>query len=140
MGDERFWSMLAAIPKRYDHQSISTEEFRLLAAGFLAPKSDDAQLEGFFEQWVYGTGIPALKMTYTVNGKAPAVKLVGTLTQSGVDDDFTALVPVEIQTARGSTVTHWVRSASAPVSFTVPLTQLPLKVTLDPHRGVLRRM
>ncbi|MGO9254797.1 MAG: M1 family metallopeptidase [Bryobacteraceae bacterium] len=139
MGDERFLSMLSAIPKRYDRQTISTEQFRELAAGFLPPKSDDPRLEAFFEQWVYGTGIPTLKLSYTVTGKAPALKLAGTLTQSGVDEDFTALAPVEIQLARGSTITRWVRSAAAPVAFTVPLTQVPLKVTLDPHRAVLRR-
>ena len=63
----------------------------------------------------------------------------GAAAATGVDDDFTALAPVEIQTARGATIVHWVRSASEPVHFSVPLTQLPLKVTLDPHRAVLRR-
>jgi hypothetical protein len=139
LGDERFLSLLSGIMKRYDRQTISTEQFRQLAAGFLPPKSDDPQLEAFFDQWVYGTGIPMLKLSYTVNGKAPALKLAATLTQSGVDEDFTALAPVEIQLARGNTITRWVRSAATPVTFTVPITQVPLKVTLDPHRAVLRR-
>ena len=139
MGDERFLSMLAEIAKRYDHQAISTDQFRELAAKFLPPKSDDPRLEAFFEQWVYGAGIPTLKLTYTVTGKAPALKLVGTVAQSGVDDDFTALVPVEIQTARGTEMTRWIRSGTDPVRFTVALAQAPVKVTLDPHRAVLRR-
>ena len=139
MGDERFLSMLAEILKRYDGKTVTTEAFRGLAAEFLPPKSADPKLETFFEQWVYGTGIPTLKLTYTVKGKAPALKLVGTLTQSDVDDDFSALTPVEIQVARGRSITQWVASASTPVTFTVPLKQPPLKVTLDPHHGVLRR-
>ncbi len=61
MGDQRFLAMLSEILKRYDHASIDTEQFRNLAAQFLPPKSDDPQLESFFGQWVYGTGIPALK-------------------------------------------------------------------------------
>jgi len=138
MGDERFLSMLAALLKRYDHQAISTDQFRQLASEFLPPKSDDPKLETFFDQWVYGTGIPSLKLTYTVSGKAPALKLNGVLTQSGVDD-FSTLVPVEIQTAHGSAITRWIRSSDDPVRFTVPLTQAPVKVTLDPHRDVLRR-
>jgi hypothetical protein len=139
MGDERFFSMLAEMTKRYDGKPITTEAFRGLAAEFLPPKSGDPKLEAFFEQWVYGTGIPTLKLTYSIRGKAPALKLVGTLTQSDVDDDFTTLAPVEIQIARGRSITQWVASASTPVSFTVPLKQMPLKVTLDPHHGVLRR-
>jgi hypothetical protein len=140
LGDERFLSMLAEMLKRYDKKEISTEEFREHAARFMPPKSQDAKLEEFFEQWVYGTGIPALKLSYSVKGKAPALKLVGTLTQSDVDENFSTVAPVEIQLARGRTLVHWVKSNSDPVTFTVPLTQAPLKVTLDPKHGVLRRM
>lgn len=139
MGSDRFVAMLAEICKRYDRTEITTEEFRLLAAGFLPPKSDDPKLESFFEQWVYGTGIPAMKLTYSVKGVAPNVKLTGTLTQSGVDEDFTAAVPVEIQVAKGRSITQWVRSAEVPVTFTVALKAAPFKVTLDPHYAVLRK-
>ena len=64
---------------------------------------------------------------------------MGTLTQSDVDEDFSALAPVEIQVARGHTITQWVRTGGDPVTFTVALKQPPLKVTLDPHYAVLRR-
>jgi hypothetical protein len=138
MGDTRFFAMLAATLQRYGHANISTEEFRLLAAGFL-PKTDDPKLEAFFDQWVYGTGIPALKLTYSVRGTAPALRLTGTITQSDADDSVSVSVPVEIQIARGNTVTEWVRTASEPATFTVALKQAPLKVTLDPNRWVLRR-
>ena len=71
--------MLADLSKRYDLKPISTEEFRLFAAQYLPPKSDDPKLESFFEHWVYGTGVPSLKMTYAMrNGK-----LTGTVTQIG---------------------------------------------------------
>jgi hypothetical protein len=139
MGDERFFAMLAAMLKNYDHKEISSEEFRVHAAQFLTPKSEDPKLDNFFEQWIYGTGIPTLKMTYSIKGKAPALRLVGTLTQTDAGEDFTTLVPVDIQVARGRTVTHWVASNSDPVTFTVPLSQPPLKVTMDPRSSVLRR-
>jgi hypothetical protein len=138
MGDARFFAMLAAIPQRYDHADISTGQFRLLAAGFL-PKTDDPKLEAFFDQWVYGTGIPALKLAYTLKGTAPALRLVGTVTQSDASEDVSVSVPVEIQIARGNTVTEWVRTASEPAAFSVALKQAPLKVTLDPNHAVLRR-
>ena len=70
---------------------------------------------------------------------APAFKLVGTVTQTDVDEEFSALVPVEIQVARGRTVTQWVRSSSTPVTFTMNLQAPPVKVTLDPHYAVLRK-
>jgi hypothetical protein len=139
MGDQRFLAMLGDIVKRYDHASITTEQFRKSAAQFLPPKSEDPTLEGFFGQWVYGTGIPTLKLTYVLKGQAPALRLAGTLEQSGVDEDFSVLTPVEIQIARGQSVTRWIASSNQPVTFTVALKQTPLKVALDPHNAVLRR-
>ncbi|HYW41741.1 MAG TPA: M1 family aminopeptidase [Bryobacteraceae bacterium] len=139
LGDERFFSMLGEAVKRYNRRNITTEAFRDLAAHYLPPKSDDPDLESFFEQWVYGTGIPTLNLTYALKGKAPALKLVGTLRQSDVDGDFSALVPVEIQMPRGRGITHWVSSGNSPVTFTIALKEAPLKVALDPHHAVLRR-
>ncbi len=139
LGSERFTAMLAELARRYDRKEISTEEFRLLAAEFLPPKSDDSKLEGFFDQWVYGTGIPTIKMTYAVKGAAPNVRVTGTITQSDVDDDFTAAVPVEIQVGHGKAVTQWVRTSDTPATFNVLLKAPPLKVTLDPHYALLRK-
>ena len=139
MGDERFLALLREIVKRYDRREISTEEFREIAAQFLPPHDDDPKLESFFEQWVYGTGIPTLKLSWSLKGKAPALRLAATVKQTDVDDEFTALVPVEIQTGRGPALVRWVRTSNEPVTFTVPLTQAPVKVALDPHNAVLRR-
>ena len=46
--------------------------------GFCRPQSEDPALEDFFDQWVYGTGIPSLKMSYAVKGKGAAMRLNGT--------------------------------------------------------------
>jgi Peptidase family M1 domain len=145
MGDERFFSMLGEIIKRYARVEISTENFRALASEFLPPRSDDPKLETFFDQWVYGTGIPALKLSYTVKAKGARWALEGTLTQSDVPADFEALAPVEIQLPRGRDgvlprpITRWVHCSDEPTAFTVDLPQVPTKVTLDPHNGVLKR-
>jgi len=139
-GDQRFLAMLSEMAKRYDHRDITTDEFRQLAAEFLPPRTDDPKLETFFDQWVNGTGIPSLKLSYSLKGQAPQLRLVGTLTQSDVTEDFSTLVPVEIQVARGQTITQWVRTGGDAVTFTVPLKQAPLKVTLDAHYAVLRRL
>ncbi|HWC00701.1 MAG TPA: hypothetical protein VG672_28540, partial [Bryobacteraceae bacterium] len=139
MGDQRFQSMLAAICKRYAHASISTAQFQKLAVEFLPPGSPDPKLENFFEQWVYGTGIPAIKLSWSVKGKAPALRVTGKVTQSDVAEDFTAAVPVEISFSRAKPVTHWVRTSSDPVTFQVAVRQVPAKVILDPGLSVLRQ-
>lgn len=129
-GDERFLAMLGELRRRYEWKTISTEQFRLLAAEFLPPHATDPKLETFFEQWVYGTGIPVLTLNYSVHGRAPALKLAGTVSQSDVDSEFSVAVPVEIQSGNERQV-KWVQTSSAPVDFTATLKQAPAQVSLD---------
>ncbi len=137
LGDERFLKMLAELARRYRYRSLTTEQFRETAAAFVPPKSDDPKLESFFEQWVYGTGVPTLKLNYTIAGKAPAVKVRGTVTQTGVDEDFSASVPVEVQLTGKQTSIRWVHTSSEPTPFSVDLKQSPLRVLLDPGGSIL---
>jgi len=139
MGDAQFLKMLAELRRRYEWKTVSTEEFRALCTEFLPPQSPDPKLEDFFDQWVYGTGIPALKIKYSVTGKAPDFQLKGTITQADVPDDFSVLVPVEIQTGRGKPVVKQVRTGSEPVPFTLGVTAVNAKAVLDPGLSVLRR-
>ena len=97
MGDERFGAFLGELRKRFEWKPLDTESFRLLAATFLPPQSADPKLDAFFDQWVYSTGIPTLRVTSTLAGKAPARKLTVTVEQTGVPEDFSVAVPVEIQ-------------------------------------------
>lgn len=138
LGDVGFTKMLAELQRRYAWKTIDTEQFRLLCAEFLPPRSPDPTLENFFDQWVYGTGIPSLKLTYSVEGKPGAWKLTGTVTQSDVPDDFNVSVPVEIQTGRGKVVRQ-VETGSEPASFSIAVEAANAKAMLDPGSSVLRR-
>ena len=139
IGDERFLEMLGQFRQRYQFQAVTTAQFQRAVAEALPPKSPDPQLEEFFDQWVYGTGIPAFTLTYKVTGVPPAVQVRGAVTQSGVDEEFSTLVPVEIQIPKSKPLVRWVRTANEPVPFTVTLKQLPTKVLLDPNNSVLHR-
>ena len=125
MGDESFLSFLHEICKRYRFSSISTEQFRELAQQFMPARSADRTLKAFFENWVYGTGIPSVKLSYSLQG----LKLTGDVLQRDVDDDFSALVPVEVQIGRQKTV-YWLPTGSDPVPFSIPVSAPPTKVTL----------
>ncbi|MDQ6663229.1 MAG: hypothetical protein M3Z23_02415 [Acidobacteriota bacterium] len=139
MGDDQFFPMMAELRKRYEWKTLSTEQFRAICAEFLPPKSLDPKLENFFDQWVYGTGIPSLKLNYSVKGRAPSWRVTGTVAQTGVDEDFSVLVPVEIQAGRGKTVTQWVRTGPEPASFSIGVRGAPGKLVLDPGGSILRR-
>ena len=139
MGDDRFVKMLAELRRRYEWKPLDTDSFRLLCAEFLPPGSTDAKLEAFFDQWVYGTGVPALKLSASVKGKPGAYKLTGTITQSDVPDDVSIQIPVEIQVGKAKPVVKLVRTSSEPVEFTVPVAVASAKAVLDPGMTVLHR-
>jgi aminopeptidase N len=127
LGDDRFLKMLAELRRRYEFRAITTEEFRALAAQFLPPRSPSDAMDNFFDNWVYATGIPKLKLQSSIRG----LKVSGIVSQSGVDNDFSVDVPVEIQFAKGAPQTVWVRTSNDAVSFSVMVKQPPVRVSLS---------
>jgi len=125
MGDDRFLKMLAELRKRYDTRSVTIQDFQKLAEEFV-PHSPSDTTETFFDNWIYATGIPALKLQSSIHG----MKVTGTIEQSGVDTDFSVDVPVEVQFAKGPAQILWVRSSSEATPFTVTLKAPPMKVVL----------
>jgi hypothetical protein len=139
LGDEQFLAMLGQLRHRYQYKTLTTEEFRAQAAESLPLKSFDPRLEAFFEQWVYSTGIPSLKMTHSIQGKAPDMRVTGAITQTDVPEDFSIWVPVEIQLPKGKPIVHWVKTTNGPAPFSVAVRQAPTKVLLDPGGAVLHK-
>jgi len=124
MGAERFLKMLAEMRRRYEFRAISTQDFANLVKEFLPPRVDPSAVDAFFDNWVYATGIPALKLKSSVHG----MRVSGSIAQSGVDDDFSVDVPVEIQFARGAPQTLWVRSSNEGATFSAALKQVPVRI------------
>ncbi len=138
LGDDRFMKMLAELRKRYEYKTVSTDNLRELAKEFLPPKTPPATIDTFFENWVYATGIPTLKLKLATKGVAPAIRVTGSVMQSGVDDDFTTEVPVEIQFAKGASQTLWVRTSNEATPFSTTVKQVPTKVVI-PDSVLARR-
>ena len=130
LGDERFLKMLAEFRRRSDQHPASTADLRALVKDYLPPHVSAATVDGFFENWVYSTGIPALKLSYSVKGVAPAIRITGMVEQSGVDDAFSVEAPVEIQFAKGASQTIWVETSNAGASFSTILKQAPARVSI----------
>jgi hypothetical protein len=123
LGDEKFIAMLREICQTYRFRTITTQEFKAMVEKFAPPNSND--LKTFFDTWVYGIGIPVVKLNYSFEGQ----KLTGTLEHSEVPDDFTAFVPVEVQTGREKSV-YWLATGSDPAPFSITLKQRPTRVAL----------
>jgi hypothetical protein len=135
MGDTNFLKMLAELRRRYEWKAVTTEEFHALCAEFMPAGAADRSLNDFFDQWVYDTGMPTLKLTWSVaNGK-----LSGAITQSDVPGDFSVTIPVEIRAGSAKPIIRQIQTSSGSVKFSVPVVAANAKATLDPGWSILRR-
>ncbi len=139
MGDAAFLKMLGQLTADYAGKAMTTDDLRRAAAAGLPKDSPDRDLENFFENWVYGTGVPHLELTSTVKGVAPRARIELRLKQSRVAEDFAVDVPVEIQMPRGQKIVKWMRSGAEEETLEVVTGAAPLKVTLDPRNILLKR-
>jgi hypothetical protein len=60
----------------------------------------NGRMSWFFDEWVYGTDVPAYKFEYKIGADG---SLSGRVTQSGVSDKFVMLVPVYLDFGKGWT-------------------------------------
>ena len=96
--DEKFLRLLHDFVATNQGKSVSTEDFIRAAETYMSHASDlehNRRLDWFFNEWVYETGIPTYQLESSVKELSPNKFLVqGTITQSGVSNDFEMLVPV----------------------------------------------
>ena len=137
LGTERFLKVLAEFRRQYQFRAAGTADLLEVVKKSLPPGISPESMEAFFDNWVYSTGIPTLRVHYSVKGKAPLWKVTGTVEQSAVDQDFSVEIPVEIQFAKGATQTVWVRTSNEPASFSATLKQPPLRVAIPAGVSVL---
>lgn len=138
MGDAAFMKMLGALVKQYSYDDLSTAQLREAAASFLPKGSPDPKLEGFFDNWVYSTGIPVLDISTSVRGKAPAVTVSVTVKQSGVPEEFGVDLPVEVRIpGQARPLVKWLRTSDEPAILTWKLNAPPSKVEVAPGMAVL---
>jgi hypothetical protein len=144
-GDDRaFFAMMTDFVERYRDSFASTDDFRAVANEHFA-RSPVAQkyhlqdLDWFFNQWVYGTEVPAYRMDYSVTPSGDGKAIISAkITQSNVSKDFVMLVPLYADFGKG-----WTRLGTAtligntPVDVNLQLPQAPKRLALAAMSDVL---
>lgn len=108
LGDGGFLNLERRLLHDFADRPITNEDFRKAASEFVPEGQKDKSLSSFFDTWVYGTGIPRLQL----KGQD--------LTVSGVDEDFTADVPLRCSHRGGSKTVRWTRVSSGTNSLELP--------------------
>ena len=113
LGAEGFRTLQLRMLQQYAAKPLANDEFRRLAADLLPPGQPDRDLNLFFDTWVYGTGIPGLRLRQQRGGSV-------VLTMSGVDSNFSLDVPLQCQTTGGKLTNVWVRAIEGDNSIELP--------------------
>lgn len=106
-GDQNFKAAMQDFVKTYSGKSATTEDFKVMMEKHMTKEMDldnNHRLDWFFDEYVYGTALPAYKLNYTFDKDASGDVLFGfKVTQSGVDDKFRMVVPIYLELADGRT-------------------------------------
>jgi hypothetical protein len=122
-GDKLFKEMMQDFVKSHYNQDVSTEDLKQIVEKHMTKKMDlsgNGTMDWFFNEWVYGTEMPAYRFDYKVGADG---SLSGHVTQSGVSDNFAMPVPLYADFGKG-----WVKLGSVVLrgNTTVDLTDIKL--------------
>lgn len=130
--DNKFRAMMQDFVKTHYNKDVSTEDFKRAVEKHMLPVMNidkNGTMNWFFDQWVYGTEMPAYSFEYgtTKNADGKSV-LNGKITQSGVTDNFVMIVPLYADFGNG-----WVKLGSVTL---VGNTSLDIKDIVLPQEPV----
>jgi hypothetical protein len=95
--DARFRKLLDSILIDYRFHALSTADFQREVERQMTPAMDlesTHRMDWFFDEWVRQTGIPHYTVKFEVKPRGKEFLVTGRLEQSGVEDVFTAAVPL----------------------------------------------
>ena len=136
-GDKPFKAAMHDFVKSYTNKPATTEDFKAVMERDMPAWMDvdkNHKLDWFFNAYVYGTEVPKYSMTSTFEKKGDETTAHFTLTQSGVSDGFTMLVPIYLEFADKRTLS--LGFATVKGSHTIEQTINLGKLPSEPKRMV----
>jgi aminopeptidase N len=106
-GDARFKETMHDFLESHRLQPATTEDFKAAVERHMSPQMDldgNHRMDWFFNQYVYGTDLPAYHFEGQTTQNGDATSLHIKLTQSGVSPYFKMLVPVYVEMADGKII------------------------------------
>ena len=127
-GDAAFQTMMKDFVQTHYNQPVSTEDFKRAVEKHMTKEMDidkNGKMDWFFDEFVYGTEVPAYKFEYNVKDGVLNAKI----TQSGVSDRFVMLVPIYVDMGKG-----WAKLGSAVMAGNNTAEIKDLKLGAQPKR------
>ena len=126
--DTKFSAMLREFVDAYGGKPASTWDFKRLAE-----KYADKKLDWFFDEWVFGTGVPSYSADYKIEALGTGFSVDGVIKQSGVPEGFVMQVPVYADDVYLGSVAV----GDSEGDFRFRLAKRPERIVIDPERTIL---
>jgi hypothetical protein len=125
--DGPFSAMMRDFCQTHENRAASTEDFKAIVERHMVPVMDldkNGRMDWFFNQYVYGTGIPEYRLSYQVHDAGNGNWTVsGTVQQGKVPAHWKNPLPMYIRAAGHTKAIGWVlvHGPETEFSFTLPL-------------------
>jgi hypothetical protein len=139
--EARFIAMMQEFTKTYHNQPASTEDFKAMVEKHMTPSMDldgNRRMDWFFNQYVYGTGIPRYEFSYQLQDAGGGRwKLVGQVTQSGVREGWKEMIPLYFTMSGRTARVAFINVSQRVTPFEIPLPVKPEKVAICAKEDLL---
>jgi aminopeptidase N len=142
LGEENWWRAINYYLRKYAHQPVETEQFRIAVE-----ESTGQALDWFFDQWLYKMGHPVFRVTKNYDAQSKTLELsVGQLQVPDATSGFPQAtlfqmpVDVEIVTAAGTTIQHVRIQPKREQKFSFSVESKPLLVNFDYHSALIKEL
>ena len=138
-----FFDMMGDFVNRYRNHFASTDDFRVVAnehfaKGPIGKRFGVTNLDWFFKQWVYQTGLPSYEMQYKMEDQPDGkILLSGNIIQENVPDEWAMILPVVLSFGPNQYGSFPVLALGKSHAFQIKLPTRPKKVELDPDHWIL---
>src|SRR4030095_2567717 len=128
-----FFDMMSDFVNQYRNHFASPDDFRVVANEHsakspLAKKFGVTDLDWFFRQWVYQTGLPSYELQYKMEDQPDGkVLLSGTVIQENVPDEWAMFLPVRVSFGGNQGGTFPVVAQGKSKTFQIRLPMRPKK-------------
>jgi len=128
LGDTLFWQGIRAYYTAYAGKNASTNDLQNILE-----QVSKQSLDTFFNQWLYTPGVPKLVVTWNYK---KSQKVIDVTIHQAQNSLFQFPLEIAVNT-HGGVAYKTINVASQSAKITIPVSEKPLSLSLDPHTNLL---
>jgi aminopeptidase N len=139
--DAQFKAMMKDYTETYKNKAASTGDFKAIVDKHMLPHMDldgNHRMDWFFNQYVYGTGVPEYRFTYSTSGTSDGkTKVSLTVERTGVPNGWKDTLPIYLYRSGKPQLIGWMGVVSDHETMDFTLPSEPAKLALNVNEDIL---